>query len=196
MSCASVACQGVSTLHPLRETLLRSGPIPRDPSPHCPSLLLILGVLLASCSPFRALSKETVQQAVAINDPADARWTSTTWESASTPPQRKVLTQARAKTITGEVVDVSCFLQLGKRGEAHLPCGQKCVRNGQPIGILTDAGRLYLVIPEEHHPRRDGTVTIRERFAELMAKRVRVSGMVTKFQDYRALFVKTLPQER
>ena len=153
------------------------------------------GVGLAGCSTTRLLQDESLPPTTTINSPSDARWTSTTWESASTPAHRKILERGAPATITGEVVDVSCFLQLGKRGEAHVPCGQKCVRNGQPIGIVTDQGQLYLIIPEEHHPRRDGRVSIRERFAELMAKRVRVSGMLTKYQDYRTLFVRTLPRE-
>ena len=132
---------------------------------------------------------------VTVSAPAKARWTSTTWEAASTPKHRKTLQQGRPTTIVGEVVDVSCFLQLGKRGDAHVPCGQKCVRNGQPIGVLTDQGRLYLIIPEEHHPRRDGQVNVSERFGELMGKRVQVSGMAMQYRDERALFVRTLPEE-
>ena len=127
----------------------------------------------------------------AIGTRAGAAWTSTTLESASTPTQRKALAQARPGTIVGEVVDISCFLQLGKRGEAHIPCGQKCLRNGQPIGLLTDDGQLYLVLPEEHHPRRDGQVSLKERFAELMAKRVALSGMIATYRGYRAIFVRT-----
>ena len=157
---------------------------------------LLLETALAGCAWYRFGQEETGEPPTVINSPIGARWTDTTWESASTPEHRKILKRARVKTITGEVVDVSCFLQLGKRGEAHIPCGQKCVRNGQPVGIVTDKGQLYLIIPEEHHPRRDGTVSIKERFAELMAKRVRVSGMVTKYNDYRALFVRSLPEEQ
>ena len=48
---------------------------------------------------------------------------------------KKVLESGKVATVTGEVVDVSCYLQLGKRGEAHVPCGTKCITNGQPIGI-------------------------------------------------------------
>jgi hypothetical protein len=148
----------------------------------------------AGCAAFWP-RQDTVPQelAAAIGDHSEIRWTATTLESASTPAQRKVLRHGRIKTITGEVVDISCYLQLGKRGEAHIPCGQKCVRNGQPIGLLTDNGKLYLVIPEEHHPRRDGEVSLKERFAELMAKRVRVSGTVTSDGGYRVIFVRTLP---
>jgi len=159
--------------------------------------LLFAGAMSAGCmSVGRLTGQQDVPQAVAVvSGLEEPRWTATTWEAASTPTHRKILERAEVRTITGEVVDVSCFLQLGKRGEAHVSCGQKCVRNGQPVGILTDEGQLYLVIPEEHHPRRDGQVSLKDRFAELMAKRVRVSGMVTKYKDYRAVFVRTLPKE-
>ena len=160
--------------------------------------LVIVGVLSAGCMSLgRLVGEQDVQQPViVVSSPVEPRWTATTWESASTPQHRRVLERAEVRTITGEVVDVSCFLQLGKRGEAHVSCGQKCVRNGQPVGILTEEGRLYLVIPEEHHPRRDGRVSIKERFADLMAKRVQVSGMVTEYKDYHAIFVRTLPEEQ
>ena len=160
-------------------------------------LRVVLGgvVGLAGCLSLPLGQERADQSTLTLNAPGDARWTDTTWESASTPAHRQVLTKARPKTITGEVVDVSCFLQLGKRGEAHIPCGQKCARNGQPVGLVTDSDRLYLIIPEEHHPRRDGEVSLKERFAELMGKRVRVSGMVTEYRDYRALFVRTPPAE-
>src|ERR1019366_2282761 len=63
-----------------------------------------------------------------------------------------------AVTRVGEIVDFSCYIQLGKHGEKHRACGQKCVLNGQPIGLLTRDGALYMLMPEEHDPRRDGGV--------------------------------------
>ena len=133
--------------------------------------------------------------AATMSSLAQAQWTETTWEAASTPQHRKVLQQAKARTLVGEIVDVSCFLQLGKRGEAHIPCGQKCVRNGQPVGLLTDEGHLYIVFPEEHHPRRDGQVSLKDQCAELMGKRVQVSGMVTETDGVHAVFVRTVSTE-
>lgn len=160
--------------------------------------LSLVGALLAGCALLRIPQESTTQATppvATISNRSEARWTPTTWESVSTPVHRKMLARGRPTTIVGEVVDVSCFLQLGKRGEAHIPCGQKCVRNGQPVGILTEKGQLYLVIPEEHHPRRDGQVNVRDRFAELMGKRVIVNGMAMKYNGYRTLFVQTLPSE-
>ena len=152
------------------------------------------GLLTASgCARIRHPA-EALQPPTVIGSATEAHWTETTWESASTPLHRKTLERGRVVTITGEVVDVSCYLQLGKRGEAHIPCGQKCVRTGQPIGLVTDRGQLYLLISEEHHPRRDGTASLRDRFADLMGRRVTVSGMLQRQNGYRAIFVLTLPK--
>gem|GEM_PF-5458377 len=153
--------------------------------------LLMLG--LAGCMSLSRLKDETLQTTAIISDPLEAHWSSTTLEAASTPQHRKILEHGHVETITGEVVDISCFLQLGKRGEAHIACGQKCVRNGQPVGVLTDKGRLYFVMPEEHHPRRDGQVSVKDRFADLMGKRIKISGMVTKYNDILAMFVTSPP---
>src|SRR5579862_3196810 len=56
----------------------------------------------------------------------------------------------KVTTIVGEIVDYSCYLQLGKHGTKHRDCGQKCLKNGQPIGLVTKEGKLYLLMEEEH----------------------------------------------
>ena len=43
--------------------------------------------------------------------------------------------------MVGEIVDFSCYLQIGKHGEKHRSCAQKCFNSGQPIGLLTKDGR-------------------------------------------------------
>ena len=56
-------------------------------------------------------------------------------------PGEKVVT----KTITGEVVDMGCYLGHGARGEKHVSCATKCLNQGMPMGLLTSNGTLYLV---------------------------------------------------
>jgi hypothetical protein len=58
------------------------------------------------------------------------------------------------RTVTGEIIDFSCYLEVGKHGEKHRDCAQKCFRAGQPIGLLTQAGDLYMLMEEEHDPHR------------------------------------------
>ena len=97
-----------------------------------------------------------------------------------------------ATSRVGEIVDFSCYIQLGKHGEKHRACGQKCVNNGQPIGLLTKSGALYMLMPEEHDPRRDGGVDAKASAAEHMGHIVTVHGTAAKVNGYSAIFVQGL----
>jgi hypothetical protein len=126
---------------------------------------------------------------VVLGKAETAKWSATTIEAATSEAHKKVLESGKVATITGEVVDVSCYLQLGKRGEAHIPCGTKCINNGQPIGVVDAEGNLTIVMAEEHHPRRDGQVELKTVLGPLLAKTVTLTGMMTELRGYRALFV-------
>jgi hypothetical protein len=92
-------------------------------------------------------------------------------------------------TVVGEIVDFSCYIQLGKHGEKHRSCGQKCVQNGQPIGLLARDGSLYMLMPEEHDPRRDGGVDARPSASDHMGHIVEVSGTSASVGSYKAIYV-------
>ena len=94
-----------------------------------------------------------------------------------------------AVTLVGELVDFSCYIQLGKHGEKHRACGAKCAQSGQPVGLLTKDGTLYMIRPEEHDPRRDGGVDIRAAGAEHMGHIIKVIGTEAKVDGYRAVYV-------
>jgi hypothetical protein len=116
-------------------------------------------------------------------------WTSTTIEaSVNKTPQT-----GKPVAIVGEIVDFSCYPQLGKHGEAHRSCGQKCASNGQPVGLLAKDGTLYLLMPEEHHPRRDGGVDAKATVVEHMGHIVEVNGTeAAPVNGVRAIFVQGL----
>ncbi|HXJ42645.1 MAG TPA: hypothetical protein VNH18_25415 [Bryobacteraceae bacterium] len=92
-------------------------------------------------------------------------------------------------TLTGEILDLSCYLQLGKHGDKHSSCGKKCLTAGQPIGLVTKAGDVYLLIDEEHDPRRDGLTTFRAAAADNFAKVMTVTGTQTTVNGTKAVFV-------
>jgi len=93
-------------------------------------------------------------------------------------------------TMKGEIVEFSCYLQVGKRGEKHRACGQKCVNSGQPVGLLTEDGNLYMLMEEEHDPRRDGqTSSFRKAAADHMAHIMEVTGTHASHAGYSALYV-------
>jgi hypothetical protein len=95
-------------------------------------------------------------------------------------------------TVVGEIVDFSCYIQLGKHGDKHRSCGQKCVQNGQPIGLLTKEGGLYMLMPEEHDPRRDGGVDAKASASDHMGHIVEVNGTEASVGAYRAIYVQGL----
>ncbi len=110
-------------------------------------------------------------------------WTETTMKAANRG------TTGQPHTVVGEVVDVSCYLQLGKRGEAHIPCGTNCVQNGAPVGLVDDHNDLYILMAEEHDPRRYGNVAREEAMLPYMARTVQVTGMLTDRDGVKTLYV-------
>jgi hypothetical protein len=92
-------------------------------------------------------------------------------------------------TVTGEIIDLSCYLQVGKHGEKHKSCGQKCLNNGQPIGLLTKDGGIYMLMDEEHDPRRDGQTELRKAATDHFAHVMEVSGTETTVRGVHAIYV-------
>jgi hypothetical protein len=112
-------------------------------------------------------------------------WSQTTYEASIA---GKPLT-GKTVTVVGEVLDLSCYWQVGKHGASHRDCAQKCMRAGQPIGLLTRNGTVYVLMDEEHHPRRDGLTTLREKMIEHAAEIIEVTGVLTKVGANQALYV-------
>lgn len=54
-------------------------------------------------------------------------------------------------TISGEVVDVACYMMGEAKGEGHVKCAQACAKAGGALGILTSDGKLYVsLLPDDH----------------------------------------------
>ena len=72
----------------------------------------------------------------------------------------------KKETITGELIDTRCYLAHGGKGAEHQQCATLCAKDGQPAGLLTDQGKVYvLIVP----PRA---------LAEVMALQAEVTGSV------------------
>ena len=92
-------------------------------------------------------------------------------------------------SVVGEIVDLSCYLQVGKHGDKHRDCAQKCARSGQPIGLVKEDGTVYMLIDEEHDPRRDGLTTLRNDLIEHMAHVMTINGTLSEVEGQKAIFV-------
>jgi hypothetical protein len=117
---------------------------------------------------------------------ADQAWSTETVASAIT-GQKPVA--GKTTDVVGEIIDMSCYLQVGKHGEKHRECGQKCIANGQPVGLLAEDGTVYLLIDEEHNARRDGLTEFRKQAIDLMAHVVTVHGTLTDVDGHKTIYV-------
>ncbi len=55
----------------------------------------------------------------------------------------------KIETLSGELVDMACYLGHGAKGPKHAECAKMCVlKDGAPLGVLTKAGKLYLVVAD------------------------------------------------
>ena len=65
------------------------------------------------------------------------------------------ITPARADTLTGEVVDLACYMvhpESGK-GAGHRKCAETCVKKGLPMGLLGDDKQVYLLLEDHDNPK-------------------------------------------
>jgi hypothetical protein len=56
---------------------------------------------------------------------------------------------AKADQLTGEVIDLTCYLDHGSVGPKHAECARKCIERGLPVGLLVN-GKVYNVIISSH----------------------------------------------
>jgi hypothetical protein len=75
---------------------------------------------------------------------------------------------AQEVTVTGEVVDMVCYISEGASGAEHADCAQTCIKLGLPAGIKATDGKTYLLVGE-HKP-------INDVLAPLAAKTITVKG--------------------
>ena len=52
------------------------------------------------------------------------------------------------KMVTGEVIDITCYVRHDSKGPEHVKCALNCAELGMPLGILEDdTDVIYLIIP-------------------------------------------------
>jgi hypothetical protein len=81
------------------------------------------------------------------------------------------LDASASKEITGEVVDMMCYVDHNAMGDKHAGCAAKCIKGNGPVGIVSN-GKAYLIVGD-HKPMNDTlaefagkTITIRGKMAE------------------------------
>lgn len=107
-----------------------------------------------------------------------------------TPPEAK---EGRTwVTVSGEVIDVFCYLDRGFTGEIHRECAMICIRGGMPMGVLSQQGEIYLVFPNNKWATDKEQVKYRRPYEQLIewaARQVEVSGFLVEREGMRGIEV-------
>jgi hypothetical protein len=90
--------------------------------------------------------------------------------------------------IVGQVVDVSCYLAQGLKGDSHRQCAEICANNlNIPLNIMDDEGHLWQLVDDDM-PGKDQNPTV-VQYAE---QRVRASGTLIEKGPNRAIIVRNV----
>ena len=89
------------------------------------------------------------------------------------------------QSITGEVVDTHCYLSRGAHGEEHKGCSNACLSRDVPAALLTDDGKLYLLLGEK-------PVSIKEKVAGKAGTKVTAKGKIIERDGMRAIQVTSI----
>lgn len=95
-------------------------------------------------------------------------------------------------TVKGELVDMSCYMAHEGRGKKHAECGKMCVLGGAPLGILTQDGKVYLLV-EDHSSAKAKKPYAKVK--EMVADTVTIKGDMYERGGVQAIVVESVTKE-
>jgi hypothetical protein len=88
--------------------------------------------------------------------------------------------------VKGEIVDLWCYLEGGDHGKEHKACAVSCAKAGNPIGLVTEKGDVYVMMGlKDHQPGKDVLI-------EKMAETVNVEGTLVKKGGTQVIYVSSV----
>lgn len=88
---------------------------------------------------------------------------------------KESLDAAATKEVTGEIVDMMCYVDHNAIGAKHANCGEKCIKNGGPVGIVSE-GKAMLVVGA-HKPMNDELAPLAGKTVTLKGKMANNGGV-------------------
>jgi hypothetical protein len=87
---------------------------------------------------------------------------------------------AESVTLSGEVVDMHCYVTRDAKGAEHAGCSNACISRDVPAGFLADDGTLYLLVNEK-------PVSVKEKVTGKAGKKVKAHGTIVERNGVKAL---------
>ena len=91
--------------------------------------------------------------------------------------------QDKNKSVTGELLDMNCYMGSDAHGDGHKSCAATCIKGGSPMGVLTSAVKVYLLI--ENHDKKEANEEAKKHAGE----QVTVTGTLSERDGIKGLLV-------
>lgn len=81
--------------------------------------------------------------------------------------------ESKDKAVQGEVLDLACYIGHGESGPGHADCAKECAKGGQPMGLLSSDGTVYVLLADHED------AAAFDKAKDLAGKKVEVMGEVS-----------------
>jgi len=99
--------------------------------------------------------------------------------------RHRAVASAQEIVVTGEVLDMTCYIANNLSGPDHAECAKVCIRSGEPAGIKTRDGKVYLLTGEPGY-------SVNAELADYAAKTVTIKGKQTVRDGFAQLQVEEI----
>jgi hypothetical protein len=96
---------------------------------------------------------------------------------------------AKATTMTGEIIDLSCYVDHAAMGAEHAKCANSCIKKGLPVGFLSADGTMYIMLGKDHEP-------INALVADFAGKKSTVTGTVKDNKGFKSFELNTIAEAK
>jgi hypothetical protein len=81
--------------------------------------------------------------------------------------------ESKDKAVQGEILDLACYIGHGDSGPGHADCAKECAKGGQPMGLLSADGTVYVLLADHED------AAAFDKAKDLAGKKVEVTGEVS-----------------
>jgi hypothetical protein len=99
--------------------------------------------------------------------------------------RHRSVASAQEILVTGEVLDMTCYIAYHLSGPDHAECAKVCIRNGAPAGLKAGNGKVYLLTGKPGD-------SLNAQLADLAAKIVTIKGTETTRDGFAQLQIEEI----
>jgi len=98
------------------------------------------------------------------------------------------LADGKSTSVKGEILDLACYISHDAHGDEHAKCAERCVKGGQPMGLLGEDGTVYVLFADH------GDDAAYKKTQEYAGKTVEISGPLAEKAGVKGITVHSVKE--